>query len=135
MMAAPMTAKSNPAAGTAVAAIGQAAWQKAQIQPEAKNRKYSRNNVNKANVNKVNVQVNVNKVNVRVNVNKVNDKVTDMYSIHSHYKGNHRRGAAAASLTLSLTLLTLTLTWTLLTLTWTLTLLTLTLLTYCLSFC
>ena len=47
------------------------------------------------NVNKVNVQVNVNKVNVKVNVNKVNDKVNDIYSIHSHYKGNHRRGAAA----------------------------------------
>ena len=51
--------------------------------------------VNKVNVNKVNVQVNVNKVNVKVNVNKVNDKVNDIYSIHSHYKGNHRRGAAA----------------------------------------
>ena len=48
-------------------------------------------NVNKVNVNKVNV----NKVNVKVNVNKVNDKVNDIYSIHSHYKGNHRRGAAA----------------------------------------
>ena len=51
--------------------------------------------LNKANVNKVNVQV---KVNVKVNVNKVNDKVNDIYSIHSHYshyKGNHRRSAAA----------------------------------------
>ena len=38
-----------------------------------------------------NVKVNVNKVNVKVNVNKVND----IYSTHSHYKGNHRRGAAA----------------------------------------
>ena len=38
------------------------------------------------------------KVNVKVNVNKVNDKVNDIYSIHSHYKGNHRRGAAAVRL-------------------------------------
>ena len=38
------------------------------------------------NVNKVNV----NKVNVKVNVNKVNDKVNDIYSIHSHYKGGGR---------------------------------------------
>ena len=45
-------------------------------------------------VNKVNVEVNVNKVNVKVNVNKVNDKLNDIYSFHSHYKGNHRRGAA-----------------------------------------
>ena len=56
-------------------------------------------NVNKVNVNKVNVnKVYVNKVNVKVNVNKVNDKVNDIYSIHSHYKGNHKRGAAAARL-------------------------------------
>ena len=34
----------------------------------------------------------------RHNVNKVNDKVNDIYSIHSHYKGNHRRGAAAECL-------------------------------------
>ena len=47
------------------------------------------------NVNKLNVQVNVTKVNVKVNVNKVNDKVNDIYSIHSHYKGNHSKGAAA----------------------------------------
>ena len=33
--------------------------------------------------------------NVKVNVNKVKDKVNDIYSIHSHYKGNHRKGAAA----------------------------------------
>ena len=72
-----------------------AARQKAQIQLEAKNRKYSQNNVNKANVNKVIVQVNDNKVNVKVNVNKVNDKVNDIYSMHSHYSENHRRGAAA----------------------------------------
>ena len=52
--------------------------------------KYSQNNVNKANVNKVSVQVNVNKVNVKVNVNKVNDKVNDIYSINSHYKGGGR---------------------------------------------
>ena len=56
-------------------------------------------NVN-VNVNKVNVEVKVNKVNVKVNVNKVNvnkvnDKVNDIYSIHSHYEGNHKRGAAA----------------------------------------
>ena len=45
-------------------------------------------NINKVNVNKVNVNKdNVNKVNVKVNVNKVNDKVNDIYSIHSHYKG------------------------------------------------
>ena len=49
----------------------------------------------RVNVNKVNVKANVNKVNVKVNVNKVNDEVNDIYSIHSHYKGNHRRGAAA----------------------------------------
>ena len=48
----------------------------------------------KVNVNKVNVKVNVNKVNVKVNVNKVNVKVNDIYSTHSHYKGDHRRGAA-----------------------------------------
>ena len=47
------------------------------------------------NVNKVNVQVNVNKVNVKVNVNKVNEKVNHICSIHSLYKGKHRRGAAA----------------------------------------
>ena len=41
------------------------------------------------------IKVNVDKVNVKVNVNKVNDKVNDIYSIHSHYKGNHKRGAAA----------------------------------------
>ena len=41
-----------------------------------------------------NVKVNVNKVNVKVNVNKVNDKLNDIYSIHSHYKGNHRRGGS-----------------------------------------
>ena len=40
-------------------------------------------------------KVNVNKVNVKVKVNKVNNKVNDIYSIHSHYRGNHRRGAAA----------------------------------------
>ena len=51
--------------------------------------------VDKVNVNKVNVQVNVNKVNVKVNVNEINDKLDDMYFIHSHYKGNHRKGAAA----------------------------------------
>ena len=44
----------------------------------------------KVNVNKVNIKVNVNKVNV-----KVNNKLNDIYSIHSHYKGNDRRGAAA----------------------------------------
>ena len=71
-----------------------AGGQKAQIQLEAKNRKYSQNNVNKANVNKVNVQVNVTKVNVKVNVNKVNDKVNDIYSIHSHYKGGVAFGCA-----------------------------------------
>ena len=54
-------------------------------------------NVNKVNVNKVNV----NKVNVKVNVNKVNDKVNDIYSIHSHYKGNHNRGGAAEGLAIS----------------------------------
>ena len=43
-------------------------------------------------VSKVNVKVNVNKVNVKVNVNKVNE----IYSIHSHYKGNHKRGGAAS---------------------------------------
>ena len=32
---------------------------------------------------------------VKVNVNKVDDKVNDIYSIHSHYKGIHKRGAAA----------------------------------------
>ena len=32
---------------------------------------------------------------LEVNVNKVNDKVNDIYSIHSHYKGNHKRCAAA----------------------------------------
>ena len=58
--------------------------------------KSSFSKINKVNVNKVNVKVNVNKVNVKVNVNKVNVKVNDIYSIHSHYKGNHRRGAAAA---------------------------------------
>ena len=57
--------------------------------------KSSFSKINKVNVNKVNVKVNVNKVNVKVNVNKVNVKVNDIYSIHSHYKGNHRRGAAA----------------------------------------
>ena len=45
--------------------------------------KSSFSKINKVNVNKVNVKVNVNKV----NVNKVNDKVNDIYSIHSHYKG------------------------------------------------
>ena len=35
------------------------------------------------------------KVNVKVNVNKVNDKVTDIYSIHNHYKGNDGRCAVA----------------------------------------
>ena len=48
----------------------------------------------KSSFSKIN-KVNVNKVNVKVNVNKVNVKVNDIYSIHSHYKGNHRRGAAA----------------------------------------
>ena len=47
----------------------------------------------KSSFSKIN-KVNVNKVNVKVNVNKVNDKVNDIYSVHSHYKGNHRRGAA-----------------------------------------
>ena len=60
--------------------------------------KSSFSKINKVNVNKGNVKVNVNKVSVKANVNKVNDKVNDIYSIHSHYshyKGNHRRGAAA----------------------------------------
>ena len=57
--------------------------------------KSSFSKINKVSVNKVNVKVNVNKVNVKVNVNKVNVKVNDIYSIHSHYKGNHKRGAAA----------------------------------------
>ena len=48
-------------------------------------------NVNKVNVNKVNV----NKDNVKVNVNKVNDKVNDISSIPSYYKGNQKKGAAA----------------------------------------
>ena len=43
------------------------------------------------NVNKVNA----NKVIVKVNVNMVNDKVNHIYSIHSHYKGNHKKVAAA----------------------------------------
>ena len=47
----------------------------------------------KSSFSKIN-KVNVNKVNVKVNVNKVNVKVNDIYSIHSHYKGNYRRGAA-----------------------------------------
>ena len=46
-------------------------------------------------ITKRNGKVNVNKVNVKVKDNKVNNKVNDIYSIHSHYKGNHRRGAAA----------------------------------------
>ena len=33
-------------------------------------------------------------VNVKVNVNKVNDKVNDIYSIHSHYKGGAAFGRA-----------------------------------------
>ena len=57
--------------------------------------KSSLSKINSVNVNKVNVKVNYNKVNIKVNVNKVNVKVNDIYSIHSHYKGNHRRGAAA----------------------------------------
>ena len=41
---------------------------------------------------RVNIKVHVNKVNVnkvivKVTVNKVNNKVNDIYSIHSHYKG------------------------------------------------
>ena len=63
--------------------------------PAGQHQQNDKRYVNMVNVNKVNVQVNVNKVNVKVNVNKVNDKVNDIYSIHSHYKGNHRRGAAA----------------------------------------
>ena len=59
------------------------------------NGKVNVNKVNvKLNVNKVSVKVIVNKVNVKVNVNTVNDKVNDIYSILSHYKGNHNRGAA-----------------------------------------
>ena len=74
---------------------GTARGQNLKIQPGAKNLKYSRKSQNK-----VNLKVNVNKVNVKVNVNKVNDKVNDIYAIHSHYTGNHRRGAAAVRLRL-----------------------------------
>ena len=55
---------------------------------------YSGNNVNRANVHKVNVQVNGNKVNVKANVNTVNNTVNDIYSIHSHYKGGAACGRA-----------------------------------------
>ena len=67
---------------------GAAGGKKLKIQPGGKRPENKstagrqRHNVNK---------INVNKVNVKVNVNKVNDKVNDIYSMHSHYKGNHRR--------------------------------------------
>ena len=50
-------------------------------QPEAKNKKYSRGPKakNTAGWQKP----------------KIQPKVNDIYSIHSHYKGNHRRGSAA----------------------------------------
>ena len=44
----------------------------------------------KPSVNKVNVQISVNKLNVNVNVNKVNERVSDICSIHSHYKDGGR---------------------------------------------